>query len=44
MQKRLRDLMERIEDWPQAAQEEAIAALETIAGYVSLHEPPRDDR
>ena len=44
MEKRLRDLMERIEDWPPAVREEAIASLESIAGYVSLYEPSRDDR
>ena len=43
MEKRLKELMERIEDWPPAVQEEAIASLESIAGYVSLHEPPSDD-
>jgi hypothetical protein len=32
-----------IEDWPAAAQDEAIAALETIAGYISLHEPSYED-
>ena len=36
--------MERIEDWPKGAQEEAITSLEAIAGYVSLHEPSLDDR
>lgn len=44
MQKRLRELMERIEDWPPAMQEEAIASLEAIAGYVSVHEPSGGDR
>ena len=44
MDKRLKDLMECMEDWPPAAREEAIASLESIAGYVSLHEPPSDDR
>jgi hypothetical protein len=44
MEKRLRELMECIEDWPPAAQAEAIASLESIAGYVSLHEPSQDDR
>jgi len=43
MEKRLKKLMERIEDWPQAVQEEAITSLEAIAGYVSLHEPSPDD-
>ena len=42
MEKRLKDLMERIEDWPLAVREEAIASLESIAGYVSLHEPLHD--
>jgi hypothetical protein len=44
MEKRLKELMERIEDWPPAAQQEAVASLEVIAGYVSLHEPSHDDR
>jgi hypothetical protein len=44
MEKRIKDLMERIEDWPPAIQEEAIASLELIAEYVSLHEPSQDDR
>jgi hypothetical protein len=44
MEKRLRDLMKRMGDWPPAAQEEAIASLESIAGYVSLHEPSQEDR
>jgi hypothetical protein len=43
MEKRLKELMERIEDWPPAVREEAIASLETIAAYVSLHEPSQDD-
>jgi hypothetical protein len=43
MEKRLEELMERIEDWPPAVREEAVAALEAIAGYVSLHEPRHDD-
>ena len=44
MEKRLKELMERIEDWPPAVQEEAIASLEAIAEYVSLHEPSHDPR
>jgi hypothetical protein len=44
MEKRLKELMERIEDWPPAVREEAIAALEFIAGYVNLYEPSHDDR
>ena len=36
--------MERMEDWPPAAREEAIASLESFAGYVSLYEPSHDDR
>ena len=36
--------MEQIEDWPSAVREEAIASLEAIAEYVSLHEPTHDDR
>jgi len=44
MEKRLKELMERIEDWPPAVREEAIASLESIAGYVNLHEPSHDDR
>jgi hypothetical protein len=43
MEKRLKDLMACIENWPLAMQEEAIASLETIAGYVSLYEPGQDD-
>jgi hypothetical protein len=35
--------MECIENWPPALQNEAIASLEAIAGYVSLHEPSHDD-
>jgi hypothetical protein len=44
MEKRLKDLIDRIEDWPPAMQEEAITALEAIARYVSLYQPSRDDR
>jgi hypothetical protein len=44
MQGRLKDLMKCIKDWPEGAQDEAVAALETIAGYVCLHEPSHDDR
>ncbi|ERR1039458_7102454 len=44
MEKRLKELMERVEDWPPAAQEEAIASLEAIAGYVNLYDPSHDDR
>jgi hypothetical protein len=44
MEKKLKELMERIEDWPPAMQREAIALLESIAGYVSLYEPSHDDR
>jgi hypothetical protein len=44
MQKRLKELIERIEAWPPAMQEEAIASLEAIAGYVTLHEPSEEDR
>jgi hypothetical protein len=44
MDKRLKELMERMEEWPSAAREEAIASLEAIAGYVSRHEPSQDDR
>jgi hypothetical protein len=44
MEKRLKELMECVEDWPPAAREEAIAALEAIARYVGLHEPSNDDR
>lgn len=36
--------MERIEEWPPAVQQEAVSALEAIAGYVSLYEPLCDDR
>ena len=44
MDKRLKELMERIADWPPAVREEAIASLESIAGYVNLYEPSHDDR
>jgi len=44
MQKELKKLIERIEDWPPAMQGEAIALLESIAGYVSLYEPSHEDR
>jgi hypothetical protein len=44
MKDRLKELVECIEDWPEGAQEEVIASLEAIAGYVSLYEPSRDDR
>jgi len=44
MEKRLKELMECIGNWPPAMQEQAIASLESIAGYVSLYEPSRDDR
>jgi hypothetical protein len=44
MEKRLKELMQRMEDWPPAVREEAIASLESIAGYVSLYEPSHDDR
>ena len=40
----LKELAERIEGRPEGVQEEAIASLEAIAGYVSLYEPSRDDR
>jgi hypothetical protein len=43
MNKRLRELMESVETWPEAAQQEAIAFLESIAGYVALG-PSDDDR
>jgi hypothetical protein len=43
MENRLKDLMACIDDWPPAVQEEAIASLEAIAGYVSLHEPSHND-
>ena len=38
MNERLRELVECIEDWPDGVQRVAIASLEAIAGYVSLHE------
>lgn len=41
MTKKLKELMERIEDWPAIAQTEAVAALEAIAAYVSLNDPSR---
>jgi len=44
MEKRLKELMERIENWPVAMQEEAVAALEAIAAYVCFHEPTHEDR
>jgi hypothetical protein len=44
MDKRLRELVALIEDWPEAAQEEAVALLETIAGYVNLYDPSHDER
>jgi hypothetical protein len=44
MEKRLKELMERMEDWPPAVQAEAVSSLEAIAGYVSLHEPSHDGR
>jgi hypothetical protein len=44
MEERLTDLIECIENWPLAMQEEAVAALESIAAYLSLHEPSHDDR
>jgi hypothetical protein len=44
MKKGLKKLMECIENWPESAQAEAMASLEAIAGYVSLHEPSHDDR
>jgi hypothetical protein len=43
MKKRLKELIERIEEWPPAMQEEAIASLELIDAYVGLHEPTDDD-
>jgi hypothetical protein len=43
MEKRFKELMERIEDWPPAMQDEAIALLESIAGYVSFYEPSHND-
>ena len=43
MTNKLRKLIERIEDWPKAAQAEAIASLETIEGYVGLYEMSLDD-
>jgi len=36
--------MELVEDWPLTAQAEAVASLESIADYVSLHEASEDDR
>jgi hypothetical protein len=36
MTNKLKELIERVENWPRAAQEEAIASLEAIEGYVSL--------
>jgi hypothetical protein len=36
MTKRLKELIERVENWPPTAQKEAIASLESIEGYVSL--------
>jgi hypothetical protein len=44
MEKRLKELMERIEEWPEGVQREAIASLEAIARYISLHESSLDGR
>jgi len=44
MNERLKELVARIEDWPAAVQEEAVASLEAIAGYVNLYQPTYDDR
>jgi len=44
MNERLKELMKRIEDWPLGVQEEAVAALEAIAGYVNRYEPEQDYR
>jgi hypothetical protein len=30
--------------WPQALQEEAVASLEAIAGYLNVYEPRNGDR
>ena len=43
MNNRLKELVALIEDWPAGLQEEAVASLESIAGYVNLHQPA-DDR
>jgi hypothetical protein len=36
MTNKLKELIERIETWPRQAQQEAIASLEAIEGYVSM--------
>jgi hypothetical protein len=44
MNNRLRELVAQIEEWPAGLQEEAVASLEAIAGYVIFHGPSNDDR